>query len=175
MEDVKGLFLPPMIKNVLFKVLILTTAIAISQSACNEDKCTAVACMNDGVCVYGTCSCVYGYEGDLCESVWTDKFTGTWQVKETGKGGVVLSEYDISIGRYASVDSLFILGINDVDDTVFAKREAFKSFSLAPRMLASGDSVISGEAFLGDSNVVTGVYSLWKDSVQQNISFSFTR
>lgn len=161
-------------RTILFLALIITSFAATLQS-CIEDKCVSVVCINEGVCVDGQCSCVYGYEGNTCEIVWTDKFIGGWQVKETGKAGVLLREYSVEAGRYIAVDSLYFIGINDVDDTVFAIREAYESFTLVPRRLINGDSVIAGSALKKEGNVVTGVYSLWKDSAQQNISFSLTR
>lgn len=47
------------------------------------DKCKDTNCQNDGICHDGKCTCLYGYEGDHCETIIREKMTGKYQGRYT--------------------------------------------------------------------------------------------
>lgn len=56
----------------------------MTYSSCKPKPCHAITCAYGGVCQDGECLCATGYEGNQCEKIMRDKFTGTWQVEEDG-------------------------------------------------------------------------------------------
>ena len=62
--------------------IVVFTGLTIS--SCDPDKCKAITCAYGGVCDGGQCTCATGYEGNQCEKITRDKFTGTWSVTEKG-------------------------------------------------------------------------------------------
>lgn len=77
-------------KSVKFILLSALGAVSIfstmTLSSCKRDKCKTVACQNSSTCdeETGACKCAPGYEGSMCEVATRDKYTGSWNVDETG-------------------------------------------------------------------------------------------
>lgn len=44
--------------------------------------CANVICLNGGACSDGVCHCANGYEGNHCETKWSDKFIGTYKASD---------------------------------------------------------------------------------------------
>lgn len=54
-------------KNLIFLKVILLSFTLVFMSSCEEDDpCELVVCLNDGVCVNGTCDCEEGFSGPDC-------------------------------------------------------------------------------------------------------------
>ncbi len=78
-----------------FKMTLATAALAmlavgsmLSMNSCKKDPCKDETCNDKGtptangdVC---DCACNTGYEGDKCETEWSTKFVGSYNVTETG-------------------------------------------------------------------------------------------
>lgn len=58
-------------------VIILLTAIILS-TAVSCDECRNVNCQNSVSCNEGTCNCLFGYEGEFCETLIREKMLGTY-------------------------------------------------------------------------------------------------
>lgn len=43
-------------------------------SACEQDPCKGVNCLNQAVCIDGLCDCINGYEGDDCSILSREKY-----------------------------------------------------------------------------------------------------
>ena len=50
----------------------------VNNSVTGNDPCKDVKCQNGGTCKNGKCICPSGYEGDNCERLIAQKFTGNW-------------------------------------------------------------------------------------------------
>lgn len=164
------------LKPIQNTVLYVVTALIMLLHGCIEDKCAGLQCVNESVCVNGSCACAYGYEGQYCELQWYEKFAGQWSVKETNKAGTILQQYSVSTSYYRSVDTFQIRQFRTQADTVLCARESFETFTFLSKKLPGGDSIISGKATLNmETGIVTGLYSLYKDSTATNVSFTWTK
>jgi len=118
----------------IFALLIL----GLCMLSCNQDPCDTRVCLNDGICIDGTCDCPEGFigpdcgieldpcqtkncrtsttencisgndntarcickegfEGDLCELEWGDKYVGFYEAEENCVGGG--STFDMQIEK----------------------------------------------------------------------------
>ncbi len=67
-------------KSIKFlSVLALIFTMALFQS-CEDDPCEGVTCLNDGICLDGTCDCSTGYSGVDCGTHCSEDIIGTWNV-----------------------------------------------------------------------------------------------
>jgi len=77
------------------------TSIVMLVCGCN-DKCKKVECLNNGICVEGTCDCATGFEGTDCAALSRDKFIGTYQVLDTCVAGNTSFPAHVVAGSTAS-------------------------------------------------------------------------
>lgn len=63
----------------LLSVLALFFTVVLFQS-CETDPCENVTCLNDGICLDGTCDCPTGYSGADCGTHCSADIIGTWTV-----------------------------------------------------------------------------------------------
>lgn len=164
------------IRYLNIKTYIVVLALVFISTGCIEDKCTAVLCKNEGVCVDGRCACAFGYEGDSCQKQWYEKFSGTWTMAETNKTNAAERQYQVNAIYGKSPDTFFVLGFADTLDTIVCIRKAYTTFTILPEKWAGGDSIKGGEATLyNETNKVTGLYSFVKGDVVTNVTFTWTR
>lgn len=60
--------------NLLKLLTLFTLFAAVSLSSCRKetpDPCEGITCVNDGVCINGTCDCPTGYSGAACQTELT--------------------------------------------------------------------------------------------------------
>jgi uncharacterized membrane protein len=73
------------LRTILLSALgVIAAFSAVTYTSCNEDKCKAIVCANNGICKDGTCFCLAGFEGTQCETVTRERYKGTWVVFEKG-------------------------------------------------------------------------------------------
>lgn len=156
----------------LFSLAVTTL---FTMQSCVRDNCDKLKCLNEGVCVQDKCACKYGFEGDLCEKQWFEKFAGNWVASEKDRQGVVLLQYDINALYFRATDSFIIVGLANKEDTIVARRKSYRSFTIVNKKLSGKDSMMGGEATLNDDATVTGLYSLRADTVDRNVLFSWSR
>lgn len=96
-------------KNTIFAALA-----ALFLTACSSDPCQTVNCLNSGECNEGTCECLAQFEGEFCQTQWSQKFIGNW----SGFGGcngsnqtqnVSISQSQIDIGRLEFENGFYAL------------------------------------------------------------------
>lgn len=155
--------------------LILLTCILLMAS-CVPDNCKDVICEHEGVCVNGKCSCLYGYEGDSCEDIWYQKFTGEWTATDDSIPPSSISQYPVVVSNKRTLDTLYIYDLAEIFDTVFATRESYLSFVMKERKLNDDTVLVSGTGIVDEqTGIVTGKYSLKLVDKTVNVNYSWVR
>lgn len=154
--------------------LIVICLAAVVLTGCIRDNCTAVRCLNEGVCVQGTCACAYGYEGEFCDGRWYDKFNRKWTAVETVEKDTV-RKYPLNIVPGSSPDTFYILGLAQVVDTVVCTRKAYRVLTMHERILPDSTKMTGGEGeYNPETGIVTGLYSFSKGDVITNVRYTWT-
>ena len=98
----------------MMRVFAAFAVVLLLLSACKEDPCENVTCLNGGTCLdgLGTCACQPGYEGDSCEIYTFQLFLGSF---EANYGGCVDTppEHRVEIEQEGGEDRLRITGLGD--------------------------------------------------------------
>ena len=94
----------------------------IELNPCNQKACDDQGTEN---CVVGTngearCECKFGYEGELCKTVWENKFVGTYIASEDCSGNILNYVLEVDPGPDPQ-QITFINFNNQANDTVTAK------------------------------------------------------
>lgn len=138
----------------------------ITIGSCTRDKCKAVSCQNKGVCDdNGGCVCAPGYEGSMCEVTTRDKYTGTWNVDETGTTTNRM-QYVVTINHsLATGASMADVQIGNLNNTFASSVNAtVKSDTIIiPQQTIDGKTVegigfLQNDAFYGLHGVLTMRY-----------------
>lgn len=154
--------------------IFITVLVAAILTGCITDKCGSVLCRNEGVCVEGTCACAYGFEGELCENKWYDKFNYTWTAVEIVKTDTI-RKYPLNILPGNSPDTFYILGMAQSIDTVLCTRKSYRVFTMHERLLPDSTKMQGGEGeFIPGTGNVTGMYSFNKQDVITPVGFSWS-
>ncbi|XZF14220.1 hypothetical protein ACTHGU_20770 [Chitinophagaceae bacterium MMS25-I14] len=156
-----------------FKTMILSALgamaafSAVTYSSCSPDKCKAIVCAYGGVCNDGACVCPSGYEGPQCESVVRDKFTGVWNVLETGTISQA-AQYTVSVENSTDDNKLAVVirhfHNNLVDavqasvlgDTLFIPQQTVNNYTLEGKGYLVPDKYYSQHAKLTLYYYITG-------------------
>jgi len=139
--------------------------VSCKKVAPKKDACTNVVCENNGVCNEGKCSCPDGYDGDYCETIWNEKFGGTWLV--TDSCGTQRDTFTVEIKQSATKASFITMNNFWVHNAI--------------DILAFKNDVLSF-SFKDSQNVYPGFYdNYWltkgngtMDEAAQNIYGKFT-
>ena len=91
-------------KNLQLGTLILSFFLLLS---CG-DPCENVVCGDNGECDFGQCFCVFGYEGDNCETVIRAKFLGTWNSTDWTCDGIGPEDHQIVISEGYAINEIII-------------------------------------------------------------------
>lgn len=75
----------------MFSLLAFTFLI---YSCGSDDACDGIECLNNGVCLDGTCDCPVGFTGDDCGVVCKDNILGTWAVTNIAPAFCDLLSYE---------------------------------------------------------------------------------
>ncbi len=101
-------------KSIKFlSVLALFFTMALFQS-CEDDPCEGVTCLNDGICLDGTCDCSTGYSGADCGTHCSEALIGTWEVTGGQTVGCDLETYTFAEG---STNTEILITVTVTDGT----------------------------------------------------------
>lgn len=87
-------------------MLVLSISYLMLATAC--DPCRKTICLNGGECVEAVCNCPNGYEGETCELLTRNNYTGTWY--GTGSDGTYSTAVNWSVTSRPNVDELLVDG-----------------------------------------------------------------
>jgi hypothetical protein len=96
---------------VLSALSALVVFTGMTYSSCKPKPCHSIVCAYDGVCKDGECICATGYEGNQCEAITRDKFTGVWNVYEDGTLTNAVNGYPIEIADAFSIQDVAITNL----------------------------------------------------------------
>jgi len=98
-----------------FIILLCVTMLSIFISCSSEDACETITCLNDGVCIDGTCECTLGFEGDTCDADARLKFIGSYiLVSQTGNCNNLAPTFEIVDLGNSITDLILILPMIEV-------------------------------------------------------------
>jgi hypothetical protein len=167
--------------RLLTALFVLLAFSATLYTSCIKDKCSNVACYNQGVCVQGVCSCPILYEGPSCEERWLTKFSGKWKADETFARDTTRAHryYDLSIT--GSADSFYVTGLADTLGNVQCRRDSRYKFTFkSDQRVDSFVTIRTGRATITpDQSTISGLYIFsYKDSKKDTtitVNFSWRR
>ena len=96
--------------NVL-SVLALFFSVALFQSCDLVDPCSDVTCLNDGICLDGTCDCTTGFSGTDCSTHCSEQILGTWKITN-GTIFCDFLEYQFTRGSGNSGLNIVMVGVD---------------------------------------------------------------
>ena len=128
-------------KSIKFlSVLALFLTVALFQS-CEDDPCEGVTCLNDGICLDGTCDCSTGYSGADCGTHCSEDIIGTWDVI-TQTSPCTFTSYEFTKG---STDTEIIVSITAANNNVSSGTGTLSfDCSTLPYTVMGGGSSASG-------------------------------
>ncbi len=125
--------------------------VSCSRTSIDSNKCHAIACAHGGICNDGVCMCPSGYEDANCATTTRDKFTGTYNVTETGTV-TGFRQYTLSISN----DPNSITGV--------LINNCYNYFSSAVRATVVGDTITIPNQQL-NGHIVFGTGRIYSDSL----------
>lgn len=157
--------------------LIAIMAGTLLMGGCIDDRCGAVVCANEGVCVDGKCTCPVGFEGAICETAWYQKFEGNWKVNQAFIKDTTETVFKYDVGITGARDSFLLTGLSDTLQGVICKRQSLYAFTIKPNQVLRADSSIiikSGEGIL-QGNTIKGLYSFQHHDTIISARFTLSR
>lgn len=165
-------------RKLITGLTVMLIFVLTAYNACVKDTCSAISCMNGGVCVDAACACKRGYEGYKCEKRWTDKFTGNWQATDIYYSDTARHMYGMQVVTINNnLDTFNISGFSDTI-SVLCKRDSLYRFSFVPEQQIK-DSVYVIKSGYGRLDISTGkvigIYVVKLGDTTITTNFSWTR
>ena len=161
--------------SITFSLIVTCFAIALF-SACGKktsntnsttlQPCNNVICLNGGTCSDGLCNCPVGYEGNKCETRWSDKFIGNYQAQDECFTSTSNPYYNISISSvvdFANKISIYNLGTSCPAQVISAIVNPEKTSFTIPLQNTCGNNYLSGTGNLSLQEI--NIYLVTRDSV----------
>jgi len=128
------------------KILMLTLCTTLFFGC--GDPCDDVECLNNGVCIEGTCDCTEGYEGLNCENEIREPFIGRWATEMFNCDGDI---FPTAIILSRSPDSVLELNFQEEGNSLFIIKCVLNSTGFEiPRQVVDvffieGSAVLNGD------------------------------
>lgn len=143
--------------------ILMVCSCLVGYYSCVKDKCANTLCNNGGVCVNAVCACPDGYEGLNCESQWSDKFIGEWQVDDYYSNDTNHHYYKAEINGAINRDSFIIYNFTDSINVLCAKTSYLKFVFIPDQKMDTFFTLKEGFGVYDTSGkIVTGMYSFIK-------------
>jgi len=137
----------------LLSVLALFFTVVLFQS-CEDDACEGVTCLNDGICLDGTCDCSTGYSGADCGTHCSEDIIGTWDITSGMSANCNLVSYTLAAG---ATDRKILITITD-DGGIMASGTGTLSFDCSTMTYELPNLFTGNMTFTG--NTLTDVISI---------------
>lgn len=127
----------------LLSVLVLFFTVVLFQS-CENDPCEDVTCLNDGICLDGTCDCTTGYSGANCGTHCSADIVGTWDVTNGQTTFCDFGKYEFTKG---STDTEILVSLTSADGFIVITGTGTLSLdcsSMTYTVIINSTSTISG-------------------------------
>jgi hypothetical protein len=138
-----------------FRLFVAAIGLLFIGGCDTSAPCSAIDCLNFGLCADGECLCVAGYEGAVCENVIRDRFLGTHTVQELCTQ-VAPFTYQLGIATgQGGAESIIIANFGNrvigVNATISGN-----GITIPPQHISvqSGWVDVSGSGLIGDSTIV---------------------
>lgn len=116
---------------------------------CKDEPCDQGTCVEDGKDY--TCDCDAGYEGDLCDTPWSDSFLGTFAADDTC-GFLYESVITATADNVLSFSNLFGLAASGSADVISATEIQITSQTVNGYVV-SGTGTLSGSVITIDYKI----------------------
>jgi hypothetical protein len=127
---------------------LLAATMMFTAPSCTQDPCVSkkITCANGGTCLEGVCTCVDGYQGDLCADLSRTNFLNsnglaTWKVTVGNDGCNPISYWDMIFSVASANEEMTITG-------------------MAGYIGASGNVKVKGKTFSLKANVTAGIVTI---------------
>lgn len=125
--------------------LTIGTFAAVLYTSCSKDACKGVTCNNGGTCSGGNCTCVAGYYGSSCDSIYRNEYTNTYKGSGTDNTG----------GTYTNFRMVFATTGTDISQMTLTLQDATGGSAGVPVLTIT----LANYTATGSSFTVTSVTS----------------
>lgn len=99
-------------------------------TACQDDSCKRLSCMNGSSCRDGYCNCKTGYEGAECQTLTMSRFLGQYVGYDHYHGLSLVDTVDVTF--LAQPDSVYVHRHGDSTNAIFIGRTIGNDIVLNP-------------------------------------------
>lgn len=158
-------------KNELFLLLAL---VMLCLPSCQNDPCDLVECQNEGVCESGTCDCLLGYGGDLCEIFIREQVIGGFEITSDCLDGSSATDNWSVFASSSSLDAILINNFHATGLDVNATVTASNTIEIAeqPASNSLGIYTVSGSGIIEEDGVFTMEYTITNEGLSESTSCS---
>jgi hypothetical protein len=128
-----------LIKRIALSAFLTVSAFcAVLYTSCTKDACKDVVCNNGGTCSGGNCTCLTGYTGTSCDTVYRTLYTNTYKGNGTDNGG----------GTYTNFRMVFATTGTDITQMTLTLQDATGGSAGVPVLtIALANFTATGSSF----------------------------
>lgn len=153
--------------------------LGVVYSGCVKTGCADNFCQNGGLCVDGSCACPAGYEGIHCETLWSAKFSGNWNVQESilDSNGTHQSNYSINVLPASDAKFFLINNLEGSQDSIYCQFNNVFAFTLPVQAHQDSSFIITEGSGSIDPNrlIVQMSYIFFQNGLRRNSTMQWGR